>query len=286
MNFDSGNYEDKWSNTPTNELLRTRPTGVTILAVLQIIGIILSIILIFAIPILFKDINVDEIIGVPIILIMIIYTLVSIPIALLLTIGLLKGEIWARNLTLLFQYVNIITSLMSINLFGVIFPIIIISYLKKQYVKDFFDRQSVFYKKFKILIISLVIIMLVFSFYTSFLTLSLRIDMFNFPNDLISEKEEQLVGTWHNADGTIVIIFRSDHSCSAINENITYSGTWHIDRHFYFIEINWYTDFKIKHPNDPSYYYPVEQVFLIGDELSLYDMFGESSPYYICQKIS
>jgi hypothetical protein len=283
MMDDPASFEDKWNYSTTDELPRKRPLGITIIAVLQIIGALIVIGMLVAIPILLEgrtDLLADE----PIFILIIIYAIIMIPITFYLSYGLLKGREWARFYTRLFQILNIVSSLLRLNIFGIIIPIYIFFYLDKPHVIKFFDTKLPLNSRgWALIIVGFVVILIISSSLAIYTNPLVQWNIQE--NKAISSREELLIGTWQNTDGTITLTFNSDYSCIAIKDDITYNGSWEIETHFYWVELNWETAFQLKHPNDPDYYYTIEQAYFIGQTLSLYTMF-ESPSYYICTKIS
>ncbi len=91
--------------------------------------------------------------------------------------------------------------------------------------------------------------------------------------------EQKYIGTWKNAD--IILKINKDYTCTASYRNSTYTGRWKLIMGLGHIEITWYRELKLPHPNDNSYLYPIEQIFSIdeGKKLSLYTPF--SAPEYL-----
>ena len=272
-----------WEYTTKNEVKRKRPSGITFLAILQIIETLIIIGVLVAIPILLEGKTI-QLLGEPLFYFLIIYAMIMIPISLLLAYGLLKGREWARFYTRFFQLINIISALLRFNILGIFIPIYILIYLGKPHVLQFFDKKSPLDSRFWPLVIIGVIALLIVSSSLAFYTNPLVQENI-LKNNAISSREALLIGTWHNTDGTIVLTFNPDHTCGATKDDLTYNGTWEIEKHFYWVELNWETAFQLKHPNNPALYYTIEQVYFIGHTLSLYTMF-ESPSYYICTKIS
>ena len=82
----------------------------------------------------------------PIIKLSLIYLIIMIPISIILAIGLLKGVNGARVIVLILHVISIITALISFNIFGIFIPLIIVYYLTRPHVKDFFyGIQSGYY---------------------------------------------------------------------------------------------------------------------------------------------
>ena len=129
--------EDSW-----DKISKTRPLGVTILALLQIGGALLSTLYTFSFY--FNKSQINELLGSSFTEIFIVFSVLSIIIALLLGIGLLRGEEWARKVTIVFQGVSMLTNLIQLNLFGLVIPFIIVFYLTGQGVKKFFTREPKF----------------------------------------------------------------------------------------------------------------------------------------------
>jgi len=205
-----------------------------------------------------------------------------IPISLLLSYGLLKGREWGRFYTRLFQILNIISSLLHLNILGIIIPLYIFSYLNKPHVLRYFDKKSPLNSRgWPLVIIGFVTLLILSSSLAIYTNPIVQTNIQE--NNAISSREELLIGTWHNSDGEIKLTFNSDYTCTAIKDKVSYNGTWEIDKHFYWVELNWETTFQLKHPNDPKQYYPIDQAYFIGQTLSLYTMF-ESPSYYICNK--
>jgi hypothetical protein len=147
----------------------SRPLGITILAILQIIGTISLIILLIVIPLIFDE-SINEFMGFPILEFLIIYSLLMIPISLLLAYGLFTGKEWARFTSVLFQAISIITSILRFNILGVIIPILIIYYLYKPHVKDYFRTEQGFKTNIKAIIIVGIVILLIVNCYIAILT--------------------------------------------------------------------------------------------------------------------
>jgi hypothetical protein len=281
MDDGSGPYGDIWSDTPTAELMRQRPLGVTILAILQILGTLITVGVIVALPLLSEGKTI-KLLGESVFYMIIIYAIIMIPISLFLAYGLLHGKEWARVYTRFFQIFNIISALLSFNIFGIIIPIYIFFYLNKFHVVQFFDKKSPLSSRSFPLFIAAFISLLILSGYLSVYTNPV-VQWDIQEQKAVSSQESFLVGTWHNTNGDITLQFNSNHSCEAIKDGVTYEGTWEINKYFYYIDLNWVTSFQLVHPNRADYYYTIDQAYFIGSTLSLYSMF-ESPPYYICYK--
>lgn len=281
MEYNLDPYEDKWSDTSLDKITHKRPLGITFLAVFQIIGTLATVGILVALPILFEG-NTAEILGELLFYALIIYSIIMIPISLFLSYGLLKGRGWARSYTRIFQILNIITSLLRFNILGVIIPVCILYYLNKPHVLRFFDKKSAFDSRGWYLIIIGFITLFIFSSSIAIYTNPIIQGDF-LERNIISSREELLIGTWHNTDRTIMLTFNADYTCLAVKDDIYYNGTWHIRKTFYWVELNWETPFQIKNPYNPDHSVEVKEIYFIGDTISLYARF-ESKPYYICYK--
>jgi len=91
--------------------------------------------------------------------------------------------------------------------------------------------------------------------------------------------EQKYIGTWENPEISFEI--NENYTCTASYKNSSYNGKWELIKGLGYIQITWYQRFKLPHPNDNSYLYTIEQVFLIndGNSLSLYTPF--SAPDYL-----
>jgi hypothetical protein len=256
-----------------------RPLGITILAALQIIGTIILIFLLIVFPYIYGE-TINKFIDFPIVEFLIIYILIMIPISLLLAYGLLIGKEWARFSSVLFQISSVISSLISFNFFGVIIPIFIIYYLRETHVKKYFKTEKGIKTNIKAIIIAGVIILIILNSSIALMVNPLII-MHNLQN-ISNLRDKSFIGYWSNSE--ITIIFEDDYTLKATYDNETYSGNWHST--FFGAEINWFQELKLPHPNNSSYLYSIEEVFLIngGNKLSLYTPF-DSPPYLTLNKI-
>ncbi len=226
------NYQDKWSATTVDELTRQRPLGVSILALLQIIGALVMLIIISILPGLFEKVNLNELIGYPLLELLIIIAIITIPITIIIAIGLLNGEKWAKNITILYQSTSVITSIISLNLCGILIPIIIILYLlTDQKVKNYFTKDTKFSKNVKNIIIILSIIVIILNLFIAVSIVNLRIQIQNEidkPDMTNAEFEEMLIGSWTGdsmyLDEEIDLMIYSDYTCIASYDGKTYSG--------------------------------------------------------------
>ncbi|HEB37824.1 MAG TPA: hypothetical protein ENI14_04100, partial [Thermoplasmatales archaeon] len=223
------NSDDLYSYKPKSD----RPLGITIIAVLQIIGTFIGVIMLLLLPQYIDLSIIREYLGDYFLDIVYIRIIVEIPFTLLLSFGLLKGKEWARYATFLYQIVSIITSLIKFNIFGIIVPIIILSYLGKPHVKKFFETEQGIKPKIKALIIIWTAFILIFSSYIAVVSNSLYI-YHQFINQSKNSKEKELIGTWQSESGTVTLTFYSNHTSIMIKNGITYRGKWK-----YSIEINW-----------------------------------------------
>jgi len=169
------NYEDKFGNESYDDLYTQRPLGVTILAVLQIIGAIITFIIIFSLPSLFDSFEINNFFGIPLYELIIISGVITIPISIFLAFGLLNGEIWARKVTIIYQFVNIVTSMIEVNIIGIFIPLIIIFYLLSSNIAIFFKNEPRFGNLVKNLIALGVIVLIIIDLSTTLYLLSFRI---------------------------------------------------------------------------------------------------------------
>jgi hypothetical protein len=118
-----------------------RPLGVTIVSLLLIIGtIFFSLLVISLLPIL-TNISANLVFDNPTTFIPLFFNIFLIPVSIILAIGLLKGVNFARFSTLILYSIAIIFAFYSHNLisyFGVICSLIVILYLTRPHVKDYF----------------------------------------------------------------------------------------------------------------------------------------------------
>ena len=125
---------------------QTRPTGVTILAVLEIISGIIAIVfgaffgalmgaLGMGIDMMGKESGVIfGVIGV--------VTVSLGVISFVMAWGLLKGKSWAWTITLILTVISLIFDLPSMNVIGLIIDIVILYYLFRPHVKAFFGKGA------------------------------------------------------------------------------------------------------------------------------------------------
>lgn len=200
-----------------------RPLGITILAALQIIGVIILIILLFLLP-LISDESINEFFVFPIIGILFLYSLFIIPVSVLLAYGLLSGKEWARFASVLFEITSVITSIIRFNVFSAIIPIFIISYLYQPKVKKYFRTEKGLNTNVKSVIVVGVAILLIFNGYFALLSNPLKI--MNNGNVFGNIPDGRYYGTWENETKNIEITFYSNKSFFINNETHSYWGTW------------------------------------------------------------
>jgi len=124
---------------------QVRPTGVTILAILEIISGIIAI----AFGVFFGTIlagslgtSIFDDIG-PVVVGLISGITVAIGIiSFVMAWGLLKGKSWAWTITLILTIISLIFDLPSMNWIGIIIDIIILYYLFRPHVKDYFGKSE------------------------------------------------------------------------------------------------------------------------------------------------
>lgn len=219
------------------EKRKVRPLGVTILAALQIIGVISAIISLMMIStISSKSMQlIEEFVGFPVIVFLVIYSMVLMPVALVLAYGLLKGEEWARLTSVLFQIVSIISSILSFNIFGIIIPIIIIHYLRKPHVKYYFEAEKGLRTNTKAVLIAIVIILLIFNSY-----IALMINPINIYRGINRiSNERYYYGTWENETQDIEITFYRNESFFIENGTDSYWGKWSTGGPFWVLKLKW-----------------------------------------------
>lgn len=219
---------------------KDRPLGVTILAIFQIIG---TFILIFYS--ILNSLNPDEtanmITGFPISEFIIIYSLIMIPVSLLLAYGLFTGKEWARFSSVLFQITSLVTAAISFNVINVIISIYIIYYLRKPHVKKFFNTEQGIKKNIKATITVGIIILLLLNSY-----IALMINpfiMYNRIGEMNKITDKKYYGTWidENETRNIEITFHSKKTFFFTNDTRTYSGTWDHIKDTLYLKLNWTT---------------------------------------------
>lgn len=135
-------YKCRQAKAAKVEQPKTRPTGVTILAILEIIsGIVMVVAGIFAAAFssMFAGLGVlGALNGI----------LSSIILALgvasfVMAWGLLKGKQWAWTITLILTIISLIAEIASFNFIGIIIDAIILYYLFRPHVKAYFGKLSI-----------------------------------------------------------------------------------------------------------------------------------------------
>jgi len=129
----SQSNSDRWNHSSTEHLKPQRPLGVTILAILEFIGGILGIILILFLQSFFLYVGFF-----PADLLAILVALVVLLSALQILVGygLIKGYGWAWTAEFILRIANGVFS----GLFGLIFAVLIIIYLTRPHVKEYFGK--------------------------------------------------------------------------------------------------------------------------------------------------
>jgi hypothetical protein len=118
-----------------------RPLGVTILAILLIINSIFAVFLAISLTSLLYHIKIDYLLNNPVIFIYLFYLIFMIPITFILAYGLFKGIDTARFFTIFLYFVSIFVSIYSrniISMFSIFISLIIIYYLTRPHVKEYF----------------------------------------------------------------------------------------------------------------------------------------------------
>jgi hypothetical protein len=202
-----------------------RPLGITILAILQIIGTILLITLLIIIPfILGGRINeINDYFGYPIVEFLYLLLFTMIPISILLSYGLWKGKEWARFSTVLFQIGSGISSVVNLNIFGIIIPIIIILYLYQPHIKKYFHTFKGIKKNIKTIIIVGISILTILNCYVA-----LYSNPFLAGNNraIPAIPDSRYYGTWENSANNIELTFYENSSFIYQNDSITLKATW------------------------------------------------------------
>ena len=124
--------------------IQVRPTGVTILAILEIVSGIIAIAFGVFFGALIGSIGIDmmgnedgailgAISGI---------TIVLGAISFFMAWGLLKGKSWAWTITLILTIISLIFDLPSMNVIGIIIDIVILYYLFRPHVKAYFGKSA------------------------------------------------------------------------------------------------------------------------------------------------
>ena len=112
-----------------------RPSGITIIAGLQIFGAIVTLLMLIG-PlsdyILFENTWVNELYK--------IFLIIMVGISLIVAYGLLKGMKWAWNVTIIFQIVSIVNNAINLNIFSLTIGVLVIYYLTRIHVKNYFEK--------------------------------------------------------------------------------------------------------------------------------------------------
>ncbi len=214
-----------------------RPLGVTILAALQIIGLIsaiFSLMLVSGISGKFANL-VEEIAGFPLIVFLAIYSMVLVPVSIVLAYGLLKGEEWARLASVWLQIAAVISSIMSFNLFGLIIPLIVIYYLRRPYVKRYFESERSIRISTKAVIAAVVVVMLLMNGYVALMINPLHI--YTRINKVSNER--YYYGIWGNETQDIEIIFYRNDSFFIENSTDSYWGKWSTGSFPFILKLKW-----------------------------------------------
>lgn len=112
-----------------------RPSGITIIAGLQIFGAIVAVILLIIILpdyIFFENTLVNELYK--------IFSIIMVVISLIVAYGLLKGIKWAWSVTIIFQIISIVNNALNLNIFNLVIGVLIIYYLTRPHVKTYFEK--------------------------------------------------------------------------------------------------------------------------------------------------
>ena len=118
--------------------MKKRPLGVTIIAILQIIGALLSIFIVIGVPVLLYHYNVTTLFENQTYKLYCGYVFLMTPLLIILAIGLLKGIYVANIFTVILQIVSLFISLFQLNFLSIFFSIVIVFYLTRPHVKEYF----------------------------------------------------------------------------------------------------------------------------------------------------
>lgn len=113
-----------------------RPLGITIIAALEIFGVLLGTLLLIISP--GWLINFGKEILSEFYQIYLIYFSIMLLVSLIVAVGLLKGLRWAWTMILIIHGIAIITAILQLNILSIIFALIIIYYLTRPHVKVYF----------------------------------------------------------------------------------------------------------------------------------------------------
>ena len=127
--------------------IKARPTGVTILAILEIISGVIAIAFGAFFGTLMGSMGIGMMMGDGEALGAIFAAIGGITIALgaisfVLAWGLLKGKSWAWTITLILTIISLVFDLPSLNIIGIIIDVIILYYLFRPHVKAYFGKES------------------------------------------------------------------------------------------------------------------------------------------------
>lgn len=115
-----------------------RPSGITIIAGLQIFGAIVALLLLiilFPDYTFFKDTLVNELYTV--------YLTIMVVMSLIVAYGLLKGMKWAWSVTILFQIISMVSNTINLNIFALAVGLLIIYYITRPHVKIYFEKTHI-----------------------------------------------------------------------------------------------------------------------------------------------
>ena len=114
-----------------------RPSGIIIIVSLQILGAIVTLLLIFG-PlsdyIFFENTLVNELYR--------IYAIIMVVISLITAYGLLKGMKWAWILTIIFYSIYIVFYAITLKIFNIFYEVLVIYYLTRSHVKTYFQKPK------------------------------------------------------------------------------------------------------------------------------------------------
>ncbi len=114
-----------------------RPSGITIIAGLQIFGAIVAVILLIMILpdyTFFENTLVNELYKM--------FLIIMLVLSIIVAYGLLQGMKWAWYVTIIFQIISIVNNAITLNIFSLAIGILIIYYLTRPHVKTYFEKPT------------------------------------------------------------------------------------------------------------------------------------------------
>lgn len=124
------------------KLGRSRPTGITILAILSILSGIVAIILAFFAGALTANFGIGVLGGA--------ITGIGVAVAafhFVIAFGLLSGKPWGRLIVIAFSLIGLIMGAISLNIFSIIIDGIILYYMWRPHVREYFEGKVSYVKQ-------------------------------------------------------------------------------------------------------------------------------------------